>query len=126
MSLPVGSSIASVYVAERRWSNHGVVKGGVEYLQSLIVLALYLYLSKLLVPCLVRSLGSRLKVPARKFSFHIGVCSLHAHRRECHLHHDLILWLCFKVCMCECGHVLELVLPYLDVASDDLEILERL
>ena len=80
MRLSVCSSIASIYVAERRWSDHGVVKGGVEYLQSVLVLALYLYLSKFFVPCLVGSLGSRLKVPSRKFSFHIGVCSLHAYR----------------------------------------------
>ena len=113
-------------VTECRRRDHRVIKGSVEYLLGFFVFALDLDLTKLIVPCLVGSFDCCVKLPSRHFRLHVCICSLHAHRRQCDLHKDLLVLLCVEICMRKSRHGLELVLPYLNVSFQYFKILERL
>ena len=126
MDLSIRAAVSSVRVTEGGWSYHRVIQRGVEYLSCLGVVCLDPDSGEFPVPVIPCGLGSLVKVPARQFRLHVGICPFHAHRREGHLHQERLPFRIAEMCMGIGRHIPELILPDLDVASEDCQRVERL
>ena len=126
MDHSVRTAISSVRVTEGGRSDHRVIQRGVEYLSCLGVVCLDPDSGEFPVPVIPCGLSSLVKVPARQFRLHVGICPFHAHRREGHLHQERLPFRIAEMCMGIGRHIPELILPDLDVASEDCQRVERL
>ena len=77
MHSAVGSSPASVGIAEFRWRNHSVVEGRIEYLPLILGPPFYPYLSKRRDPIVFSGIGHGVEIPSRKFLIHIPGSTFH-------------------------------------------------
>ena len=111
ISLPIGSAITSVDVAEGGRSYHRMVQCCIENLPGILVLCLYAYSAELFIPGIFCLLNCPVEIPSRKLSLHVLVCILHTDGRQSHLHHDLLPFPGFKVSLC----IIRLVINAMDI-----------